>query len=104
MPTKMISEMPWPMPFSDMSSPSHIRNMVPDAIIAMSKSRMPTPPLKAPMPVNRPIMPAACRQASGMVQYFVHWAIFFGPSSSLDSFSRLGMTMTRSWKMIDELM
>ena len=43
MPTKMISEMPFPMPRSWICSPSHIRNMVPVVIVTTVTKMNPAP-------------------------------------------------------------
>ena len=45
MPAKMMSEMPLPMPFSVICSPSHIRNDVPAQRVIMVISRKPHPAL-----------------------------------------------------------
>ena len=43
MPAKMISEMPLPMPFSEICSPSHMISAVPAVSVIMVSSRKPQP-------------------------------------------------------------
>ena len=45
MPAKMISEMPLPMPRSDICSPSHMMNMVPVVRVSTVSRRKPQPGL-----------------------------------------------------------
>ena len=43
MPAKMISEMPLPIPFSEICSPSHMMRAVPAVSVIMVRSRKPHP-------------------------------------------------------------
>ncbi len=51
MPAKMISEMPLPTPFSVISSPSQIRNMVPAVMVIKAEMVGNHSSLPKPMPV-----------------------------------------------------
>ena len=54
MPTKMISEMPLPMPRAVICSPSHIRNMVPPTSVMISRQlEEQSPDLVASEPASR---------------------------------------------------
>ena len=69
MPTKMIREMPLPMPRAVICSPSHIRNMVPPTSVIMQEMRKNIPgsataaPMVPRMPSSPTAMPQACTMA-----------------------------------------
>ena len=53
MPTKMMSEMPLPMPRAVICSPSHIRNMVPPTSVMTTASLKNSPGSCARLPASR---------------------------------------------------
>ena len=74
MPAKMISEMPLPMPFSEICSPSHMISAVPVVSVIMVRSRKPQPgsarwrrPVGLRMPSSPSAMPNDCTSDSTMV-------------------------------------
>ncbi|OPY60139.1 MAG: hypothetical protein A4E62_03218 [Syntrophorhabdus sp. PtaU1.Bin002] len=104
MPAKMISEIPLPIPFSVICSPSHMINDVPPVrvIIVMSRKLHPglytTSSPAAPLICSRPTaIPKPCIRLIMTVPYLVYWVIFFLPASpSLESFSSVGTTTVKS--------
>ena len=104
-PAKIITEIPFPIPFSVICSPIHIRNAVPavkESVIVIN----PIIPVSSSAPELLRLMykPAAWMNAKITVPYLVHLAITFLPSSpSLDNLSRAGIATARSCMMIDEL-
>ena len=74
MPAKMMSEMPLPMPFSEICSPSHMMRAVPVVRVSMVRSRKPQPgsgtsvaPLVLRIPSRPTAMPKDCTSESTMV-------------------------------------
>ena len=102
MPPKIISEIPLPIPFSLISSPSHIRNAVPaestnTTTVIWKKSVLSRYCLKIPS-----VIPIACTNARATVRYLVYLAIFFLPSTpSLASLSSAGIAIVSSCSTID---
>ena len=83
---KMMIEMPLPMPFSVMSSPSHTRNMVPAvrvaSVVTVGRNALPLNRLNwvagiAPMLTSSAIWPKACskRERHGKIALNLRYAI-----------------------------
>ena len=106
MPAKMISDIPFPMPRSEICSPSHMMNAVPVVRVSTVIKTNPRPGLSAnPLDWSVVAMPKDCTKARPMVRYRVHWVILRRPSSpSFWSFSRVGITTVSNWRMIDAVM
>ena len=72
MPAKMMKLMPLPMPFSVISSPSHIRTTAPATSVNIWTQLIALPRLKPPMITSWALsadrMPNACRRAIGTVR------------------------------------
>ena len=108
----MISEMPLPMPRSEICSPSHMMNAVPvvSVMIVMNRNAQPgfgtTIPKPPAFELSSQIeIPNDCTSDSRTVPNRVYCVIFFRPASpSLLSFSRYGQTTVRSCRMIDAVM
>ena len=96
-PPKIIIEIPFPMPYSLICSPSHIRNAVPAVrtmmMVIMLKALLSTIAL-----LNRPIVrPTAWISPSTTVMYLVIAAIFLRPSApSLARRSKYGNAIVSS--------
>ena len=73
MPAKMISEMPLPMPFSEICSPIHMINAVPAVSVTIVSSRKPQPGFgtivipSGRMPSRPMAMPSDCTTESTIV-------------------------------------
>ena len=114
MPAKMIREIPFPIPFSLIRSPSHMRKAVPAVSVITAMRRNPQPctstgTMGVPpgaFILSRPkAMPMPWMMLRTMVPYLVYWVIFLRPASpSLDRRSRAGMTTVRSCRMMEALM
>ena len=113
MPAKMMIETPLPMPFSVISSPSQIRNIVPAAVVMRNASVGRTVrALKRPKSLMAPALassapcPSACSMASGTVTMRVIWLRRCRPASppSRINSSRRGMTGCKIWMAICAVM
>jgi len=112
MPAKMISEMPLPMPRSEICSPSHMMKAVPVVRVRMVSNLNPSPGFRtmgwlAEMLVcsRKKAVASDWKTLSTMVRYRVYWVIFLRPSSpSFDRRSRYGQTMVSSWRMMEAVM
>jgi len=108
-PAKMIREMPFPIPFSEICSPIHMMREVPAVSVNMVKRRKPHPgcgtsavPFGSFMLSSPMAMKSDWKAERAIVPYRVYWVIFFRPASpSLARRSRAGTTTVRSWRMID---
>src|SRR5208337_31003 len=111
MPTKMISDIPLPMPRSLICSPSHMMNAEPVVSVRIVISVKPTPGW-----YTNDWPPSACdcsvlaivedwMMLSKIVKYRVYWVIFRRPSSpSFCNRSRYGNTTVINCRMMDEVM
>ena len=72
MPAKMMKLMPLPMPFSVISSPSHIRTIAPATRVTICTQLWalprPKPPMMTSLALSADRMPNACRRAIGTVR------------------------------------
>ena len=73
MPAKMMKLMPLPMPFSVISSPSHIRTIAPAVSVAIwvtvyEVAEVERPLVSTPCALSRARKPYACSSASGTVR------------------------------------
>jgi hypothetical protein len=112
MPVKMISEMPLPIPRSEICSPSHMMNTVPHVKVRTVIARKAHPGWKttaAPLGASSfsipTLMKSPCTIESSTVPLRVYWVILRRPASpSFERRSRNGMTTVKSCKIIDALM
>ena len=108
-PAKMMKLIPFPMPRSLISSPSHMRMSVPevsDARIASVRPRLSGPkPGSTPERCMKTATPMPCSSASGTVSTRVYWLILLRPySPSFDRRSSAGIVWLRRVMMIEALM
>src|SRR5687768_6315336 len=109
MPAKMITLMPLPMPFSLMSSPSHISTSVPATSVARieivaAQSSGPKAG-RTPERCMNTATPMPWSSASGTVRMRVYWLILLRPySPSLVRRSSAGIVWLSSVMMIEALM
>jgi len=101
-----IMEIPFPIPFSVISSPSHIRNAAPavkattEIITDVYPDSVKNPWLRNPITIARPSI-----KASTIERYLVYSLIFFLPSSpSFCNSSKRGIAMVRSCTIMDAVM
>ena len=103
-PAKMMREMPLPIPFAVICSPSHIKNAVPAVNVSAIRRTDPTPGYM--IASLRPYaIPSAWINPRSTVPYRVVCVIFLRPSMpSFDHCSNFGTTTVKSCMMIDALM
>ena len=104
-PTKIIKDIPLPIPLAVICSPSHIKNIVPPTKVIMQDALKYHPGSDANPWLSRPTeMPYAWKKASTTVPYLVYWFIFFLPCSpSFLSCSNWGTIDAKSCIIIDEV-
>ena len=79
---KIIIDIPFPIPFSDICSPSHIKNIVPVTRVTIVEKTKPDPLYKAiPCDCNATATPPACSVDKPRVPKRVYCVIFFLPDS-----------------------
>ena len=106
-PTKIIIEIPFPIPLSVICSPSHIKSAVPVINEITTKKPVKNPsPTKIPEDLYDKYNPIPSTKASTIVKNFVYLLILFLPSSppSFIILSSEGITIANSWTTIDDVM
>ena len=101
-PPNIISDIPFPIPFSVICSPNHIRKAVP-AVKVNTTTAIEKKSVFINALLNNPTLtPIAWINASTTVKYLVNCAIFLLPASPcLANSSKAGIAMVKRFKIID---